>query len=204
VDNKIYFTKVFKGYSPDEVESFIIKLNSEFQQKQQDFEAQTKRFNNEIAELKQRFEETIASNEKLSAENKQLKQDYAKIIEEKRSAAPTVSTPEKKNDAGDDGRDYKRLCEQMGEKLLVAEMRADEIIKQAQRKADDVLDHSSEKAAQEIQRVIEEAKKRAEGIYKSIESYEKKQVFISAGLDQARKHISDAISEVESLISARR
>lgn len=251
--NKIYFSKVFKGYSPEEVEAFIIKLNTDFQQKQQEFAAESKRLNNEIAEIKQRFEETLATNERLVSENKELVSANEKLLEEnqelenqvkqlteekqellnqlkayeERPAEPDapsapVALSEAENSAEEvadfqeekqqaatnpeslKSDEYRRLCEQMGEKLLIADKRAQEIINEARLEANKIVENAIEDANVEVRKLIVEAKHRAETVYAVINEYEKKQVFISAGLEQARKHISDAVSEVEALIALRK
>lgn len=215
--NKIYFTKVFKGYNPEEVEAFIIKLNNDLQQKQMEFTDATKRLNSELNEIKKHFEETISKHEKLTDENHDLiiekqnlqneikklsaeinERPVEKIIIEKIEQKPEVIYSDENKIH------YKQLCEQMGEKLFFADMRADEIIKKAQHEANLILAKAESDAGLEILRLVAEANKRSESIFKVISEYEKKQVFISAGLDQARKHITDAIGEVEALISADR
>lgn len=209
--NKVYFTKVFKGYSPEEVEAFIIKLNSDIQQKQQDFAAETKRLNSDLNELRNRFEDTISANDRLEKENEQLNSEKQELIdkikclsEEKKAPLSDKETSEDKP-SGEDSKfsyEYKKLCEQMGERLLVADMRADEIVQEAQRKANKILAKAADTADEEIQKLIDRANTRMRNIYKAIEEYEKKQVSISSGLEQARKYITDAIGEVEALISA--
>jgi cell division septum initiation protein DivIVA len=243
--NKIYFSKVFKGYSPEEVEAFIIKLNTDFQQKQQECAAEAKRLNNEIEEIKQRFEETLSTNERLVGENKELTAANEKLLQENQELENQVRqlTQEKQNllndinssveekpfepgvlfeadteiedDLTEDitelpaekpqntlkteslkSEDYRRLCEQMGEKLLIADKRAQEIINEAKQEAERIVENAIGEANIEVRKLIAEAKNRAEIIYSIFSEYEKKQVFISAGLEQARKHISEAISEV--------
>lgn len=252
--NKIYFSKVFKGYSPEEVEAFIIKLNTDFQQKQQEFAAETKRLNNEIEETKLRFEETLSANERLVSENKELvaaneqlsqanqeldelvkklseeKQNLLeeiKALEERKCAEPSVTNaPEAETDPEKyteeilvlpeekapeaavaesiKSDDYRRLCEQMGEKLLIADKRAQEIINEARQEASNIIENAVEGANIEVKKLIAEAKNRAETVNSLIDEYEKKQVFISAGLEQARKHITEAIGEVEALIASKK
>ena len=272
--NKIYFSKVFKGYSPEEVEAFIIKLNTDFQQKQQEFAAETKRLNNEIEEQKLRFEETLSANERLVIENRELvaaneqlaqanhaldelvkqlneeKQNLLKeikVLEDKKiSELSAAVAPEERNEFGKfvedvlvipeetvaqknapeenmpqesaseveapevvsaesfKSEDYRRLCEQMGEKLLIADKRAQEIINEARVEADKILENAIEGANVEVKKLIAEAKSKAETVKNIVDEYEKKQVFISAGLEQARKHISEAIGEVEALIVSKK
>lgn len=244
--NKIYFSKVFKGYSPEEVEAFIVKLNTDFQQKQQEFAAESKRLSNENEELKRRFEETLSANERLVSENRELTAANEKLLQEKSAleeqisiltkekqelldkiqalqkhkelaAAPVPESVEKselntKNDAAREemkpdfykSEEYRRLCEQMGEKLLIADKRAQEIISEAREEANKILENAVSEANIEVKKLIAEAKRRAETVNIIINEYEKKQVFISAGLEQARKHISEAISEVEALIASKK
>lgn len=212
--NKIYFNKVFKGYSPEEVEAFIIKLNNDLQQKQQEFTDNIKRLNSENAEMKNHYEETLSLNDKLIEENRNLtiekqtlQNEINKLSAEKNEApvriveAPVaLSLP--MNDDDESKLRYRQLCEQMGEKLLVADTRAEEIINRAQSDAEQILAKARASADDEIIRLIAEANKRAGSIYKIIAEYEKKQLYISAGLDQIRKHVADSIGEVEALISA--
>ncbi|PKM63074.1 MAG: hypothetical protein CVU97_01970 [Firmicutes bacterium HGW-Firmicutes-21] len=202
--NKIYFTKVFKGYSPDEVEAFIIKLNTELQQKQQDFATETRKLSGEIIEIKQRFEETIAINERLTEEVQRLNAERQNFIEQQKPSVEKITAPVEPIIRTEENGDYKKLCERMGERLLVADVRAEEIVKTAQREAKDILAKATDEAGEEINRLVEEASKRAESVYKAIDEYEKKQVFINAGLEQARKHIYEAIAEVEALITIKR
>lgn len=202
--NKIYFTKVFKGYSPEEVEDFIIKLNNDLQQKQMEFSDVTKRLNSELTELQKHFEETISKNEKLVEENRNLnieKQSLQNEIEKNNTEKPEFSKVQPMEESNENKLHYKQLCEQLGEKMLIADMRADEIIKNAQQEASTIIAKAEVDAGEEISCLVAAANKRTEVIYKIIEEYEKKQVFINAGLDQARKHITDAIGEVETLIS---
>lgn len=218
--NKIYFTKVFKGYSPEEVEAFIIKLNNDFQQKQQEFAAETKRLNNENEELKRRFEETQSENERLTQEKNALEELIKQLTQEKqelldriqalqgkmeRAAASepeAVEAPEPaarqcEPPAEDHTEDYKseeyrRLCEQMGEKLLIADKRAQEIINEAREEANRIIETAVSEANAEVKKLIAEAKQKAETVYRMISEYEKKQTVISAGLEQAHKQIGRA------------
>lgn len=207
--NKVYFTKVFKGYSPEEVEAFIIKLNSDMQQKQQEFAAETKKLSGEIAELKKRFEDTIAENENLAKANRALTEEKQSLLTElkelseaKTPAAPIQTEARPVARETGSGEDYKKLCEQMGERILVADMRAEEIIKEAKYQAEALLAKARADADGEIQRLVTEAKRRVDSAYRAVEELEKKQIFIAAGLEQARKHISDILAEAESLASA--
>jgi len=209
--NKIYFTKVFKGYSPEEVEAFIIKLNNDLQQKQQEFSDVTKRLNSEIVEMKKHFDEALLENEKLKEENRNLSiekqnlQNDIKIIPEVKKEIPVkIAEYSVVQSEGEESKlRYKQLCEQMGERLLVADIRADEIIKKAQNEAEEIITHAQTDAGEVIKSLVAGANKRAESIYKIIDEYEKKQIYISAGLDQVRKHITDSIGEVEALISTK-
>lgn len=253
--NKIYFTKVFKGYSPEEVEAFIMKLNTDFQQKQQEFSAEAKRLNNEIEEIKQRFEVTLSANERLVGENKELTEANERLLQEKQSleeqvkqlteekqnllnelrsseqaepsvvfepeaenaeeeavaqeeepevAMPEAAKPEPVKTESLKSEEYRKLCEQMGEKLLIADKRAQEIINEAREEAARIVESAIDEANIEVRRLISEAKNRAETVNVVISEYEKKQVFISAGLEQARKHITEAIGEVEALIASKK
>lgn len=211
--NKIYFSKVFKGYKPEEVESFILKLNSDFQQKQRNFAAESKRLSSEIAQLKQSLEEKTAENNKLIAQNRELKNENQRLStmenrqkeqpdntislskEEEPSAGPEEAKPEDQNE-------YKKACAQIGERILIADKRAEEIVKEAKAEADRILAKAEESADEEIKRIIDKANGRIHAIYKTIAEFEKNQLCISAGLEQARKHITDTINEVEALKSS--
>lgn len=214
--NKIYFNKVFKGYSPEEVEAFIIKLNNDLQQKQQEFTDVTKRLNSENAEMKKHYDETLSANERLLEENRNLgiekhnlQNEIMKLSAEKAEApvriievpvAPIVPVQTTSEDEESKQR-YKHFCEQMGEKLLIADARAEEIIKKAQSEAYEIMTKAKSNADQDIKVLVADAFKRAGNIYKMIEEYEKKQQSIGEGLEQIRKHISDSIGEVQALIT---
>ncbi|HAN20754.1 MAG TPA: hypothetical protein DCP51_03635 [Clostridiales bacterium] len=202
--NKIYFSKVFKGYSPEEVEAFIIKLNNDLHQKQQEFSDTTKRLNSELSELKKHFDEVISQKEVLTEENrtlcieKQNLQNEIKRLSAEKTERPVVQAV---IETDINKMNYKQLCEQLGEKMLIADLRADEIIKNAKQEANVILFKAESNAGDEINRLVAEANKRIELVYNAIDEFGKKHIFINAGLDQVQKYISDAIREVEALIS---
>ena len=214
--NKIYFNKVFKGYSPEEVEAFIIKLNSDIQQKQVEYSDTVKRLNSEKDEITRKYEESLSQLEKLTFEISNLETDKHNLQKEIDRLSAQPDKPEEKTpapevssaDAGETDGDkesqlkYKQLCEQMGEKLLIADVRSQEIIQKAKAEAQEILAKAKTEADNEIMRLVAEADKRAGSIYRMISEYEKKQVFISAGLDQVRKQIAESICAVEALLSA--
>ena len=116
-----YFNRAFKGYDPDEVNEFILKLESEHEEK-------INALNNEISALTDKINSqstaATANGDELSAREAEL--------EEKQ-------------------RLYDSVCTQVGEKILSAEKVAQEIVKNAEAEAERIKANAVSEAERQSQ-----------------------------------------------------
>ena len=133
-----YFKKSFRGYNPEEVDSFIISLSDTYEQniKEHDdllraSESENARLREEIAEL-QKSIETSALN---------YESELAKKQEE-----------------------YDRLYAEIGEKMVIADNRASEIIKNAEKEAAFILAEARNNSEAEMKAVRQQAEAEASQI----------------------------------------
>ncbi len=130
-----YFKKSFKGYNPEQVDSFIISLSDTYEQniKEHDdllraSESENARLREEIAELQKSIEASALNYES----------ELAKKQEE-----------------------YDRLYAEIGEKMVIADNRASEIIKNAEKEAAFILAEARNNSDAEMKAVRQQAEAEA-------------------------------------------
>lgn len=196
VENSVYFNKVFKGYSPDEVESFIKKLNSDYIKKQQENYSKIKLLNTESEQLRRELEEALFENKDI----KNLLVEKERVILElteslDRAKAELTSRPKQIIANGQE----QSVNRQTQQQILTAEAKAEEIISEAKRKAEEIVAKEREKATRDIKKLTAETKRRSQVVLNNIETFEKKQSAINAGLEHAKKHLGESIKDLDAL-----
>lgn len=144
-----YFKKVFKGYDAGQVDEFIIKLSDTYSEKEKEFAEQAHIAQNEI--------------ERLNGEIAALRAETAETAKEH---AAELSGKQK---------EYDVLCAEVGEKMVVADKRAADIVRNAEREAELIKQQAKteaendarmikQSAAQESEKLIAEAENNARTI----------------------------------------
>ncbi len=176
-----YFKKSFKGYNPEQVDSFIISLSDTYEQniKEHDdllraAEAENARLREEIAEL----QKTIEDNAVTHKEEISQKQE-----------------------------DYDRLYAEIGEKMVVADNRAAEIIKNAEKEAAFILAQARnnseaeakavrQQAEEEAARIIESTRLQCAEISAKAEEFRMRQDEMNKSISETEKRFGDALNKL--------
>ena len=165
-----YFTIERNGYKREEVDAFIVKNSEETNALIAEKDAEIKRLVSELAETKRNMERVEAEcAEKISTKE-----------------AETAEQKEK----------YERLCIDVGEKILLADERAKNVIAESEAKAAQKLKDAEEEArilaAEQLNKLLEETKERCKLATESAEEY-------IAYAEKIGKGLSGVIADIDTL-----
>ena len=166
------FTESKKGYDKDEVNNFIKQLN----------------------------ETTEARISEKDAKIKEL-EDEIKRLTKKCDVAPTTPAAETPaEDSSESKKKYERLCADMGEKLLLAEVKASEIIDDANNKAEKIMIDARVSANEKVEEILKDANLKADGIRKAVAEYSEKEKEIMALLNTTEETFRKALEGISNHI----
>lgn len=165
------FTESKKGYDKDEVNNFIKQLNEATEAKLAEKDERIKELENEIKLLSKKAEST-------------------EVEEKAENTADANEELEKMK------KKYERLCTDMGEKLLLAEVKASEVIDEANEKAEKIVADARINANKEVEEILEDAKLSAEGIKKAVAEYSAKEREIMALLHTTEETFNIALKRI--------
>lgn len=176
-----YFKKSFKGYNPEQVDSFIISLSDTYENnlKEHDAalraaEAENARLREEIAELQKSIEDNAATHEAELVKNQE---------------------------------EYDRLYAEIGEKMVVADTRAAEIIKNAEKEAALIVAEAKinseneaktirEQAEAEANRLIDNTRLQCAEISAKAEEFRLRQDEMNRSISETEKRFGDALNKL--------
>lgn len=176
-----YFKKVFKGYDTKQVDDFIIGLSDAYSAKERGFTEQAHVARNEI----ERLNGEIAS---LRAEAESAAKEHAAELSEKQ-------------------KEYDALCAEVGEKMVVADKRAADIVhnaereaelikRQAQTEAENEARMIKQNAARKAEQLISETERRCEELTKAAEEFRRKQEEIHRSVYETERQFGDALNKL--------
>lgn len=175
------FKKSFKGYDTAQVDEFIINLSDTYERNE-----------NELNEMIRTLE---ADNEKLRGEITRLR-DFAE-----------TTAREHEEELRRKHLEYEALCAEIGEKMVIADKRAAEIIKNAEKEASLIVTQakqSSENEARAIRtraeedaaRIIEETREKCDGISKAAEEFRERQNEMNRSIAETENRFASALSKL--------
>lgn len=176
-----YFRKSFKGYNPNEVDNFIISLSDTYE--------------NNLKE----HDDTLRA---VEAENARLREEIAelhKTIEENARNYDAELTKKQE--------EYDRLYAEIGEKMVIADNRASEIIKNAEKEAAFIVAEARnnsdaeakavrEQAEAEANRLIDNTRLQCAEISAKAEEFRQKQDEIHKTISETEKRFGDALNKL--------
>jgi len=175
------FKKSFKGYDTKQVDEFIINLSDTYAQNEE--------------ELTDKLREAEAENARLKEEIARLKAEA-----EAKDAEHIAELEESKRKADE-------LCTEIGEKMVVADKRAAEIIKNAEKEAALILTDARrgseaeakairERAVAEAERLIADTRKKCEGITAAAEEFRARQNEMNKTLLESENRFNSALNKL--------
>jgi cell division septum initiation protein DivIVA len=162
------FTESKKGYDKEEVNAFIKQLNEATEARIMEKDSRIKELEDEIKRLSKKTISSDAPTEKVESDEE-------------------LENAKKK---------YQRLCADMGEKLLLAEVKASEIIDEANAKAEKIIADARLDANKEVEEILEDAKLSSEGIKKAVSEYSAMEKEILALLHTTEETFSIALERI--------
>ena len=162
------FTESKKGYDKEEVNAFIKQLNETTEAKLIEKDSKIKELENEIKRLSKKMTSTEQTFEK-------------EVTDEELEAAK---------------KKYERLCADMGEKLLLAEVKATEIIDEANTKAEKIVADARLDANKQVEEILKDAKLSSEGIKKAVSEYSAMEREIMALLHTTEETFNIALERI--------
>ncbi|MBE6648736.1 MAG: hypothetical protein E7614_04355 [Ruminococcaceae bacterium] len=166
------FTESKKGYDKDEVNNFIKQLNETTEARISEKDAKIKELEDEIRRLTKKGDITTTQ-------------------------APSETPSE---DVGEAKKKYERLCADMGEKLLLAEVKASEIIDDANKKAEKIMIDARVSANEKVEEILKDANLKADGIRKAVADYSEKGQEIMALLNTTEETFRKALEGISAHI----
>lgn len=132
------FAKAGRGYDRAQVDAFLLELNRSFAEKEAALQDQIKQLSDSLAEVKKSLE--------------CCEQQKAETIE-----SYTAQLQEKEKECA-------AMHASIGQRMMAADSRAEDILSEAQKQADDLLREARARAACEAERIVTETKQRCEVI----------------------------------------
>lgn len=188
-----YFRKTVRGYDTEQVDSFIVSLSDRYTKETQEQKEQIARLTAELDRSRRETEEAKQENI-LSAE------EHAKELDEKQ-------------------KEISLLAAEVGEKMITADRRAEEIVNDAQKKADEILGSAQynadkcareatekaneqaritiEKANEQARSIIENTEKRCADLSQAAETIRRQQADLTASLEQTGRQFDGALSKLK-------
>ena len=175
------FRRTFKGYDTTEVDEFIISLSDKYSQNENELISKLR-----AAEVEnERLKNEIAQ---LRATNDQNERDYAAELVAKQ-------------------KEYDVLCAEIGEKMVLADKRASDIIKSAEKEAELILTNarrSSETEAKAIRmraegeatKLIEDTKRKCESVSAAAEEFRARQNEMNQSIRETESRFADALTKL--------
>lgn len=174
MQGEAFFSEAKKGYNKSEVEAFLKRVDEEHKEELKSKADEYKRLLNEKDALKADYESRIALLEASLAEETAKREE---------SAAK-----------------YDELCAKMGEKLLLAEKQADSIISEAEAEKRRTESEAAAKAQQQVTAISARAREDAAAVLRAADILKQKSALINAGLEQAKRILEDAITQIEKAV----
>lgn len=181
-----YFKTAFKGYDTQAVDNFIISLSDRYSQNEK--------------ELSERLRAAEAENARLKLE-----------LSEMRSTAEATAKAHEESLA-EKQLEYDKLCAEIGEKMVVADKRAAEIIKNAEKEANLTISLAKQngeneakvirtRAEEEANRLIDETKRKCESLTAAAEEFRQRQSEMAQSISETEKRFGDALNKLREGIS---
>lgn len=176
-----YFKKSFKGYDTHQVDDFIIDLNDRYEYRQKELTEQLHSAENELEKLKGELA-------RLRAEEEENTKAYAAALAEKQ-------------------KEYDALCAEIGEKMVVADKRASEITKNAEKEASLIITRARTDAENEARairaraeddaaRLVEETRRKCDDISAAAEEFRIRQNEMNRSISETEKQIGNALNKL--------
>jgi len=176
-----YFKTKFKGYDPEEVDSFIVSLSDTYDRNVKDYEARLR---------------------DAEAENNRLKEELAEMrtyIEENAKAHEAELAKKQE--------EYEALYAEIGEKMVVADNRAAEIIRNAEKEAEFITQQAKEdvekdakviraQAEEDAKTLIEATRRKCDDISAAAEEFRMKQEEMNRSVMETERRFGDALSKL--------
>lgn len=176
-----YFKKIFKGYDPEQVDAFIISLSDTYERNEKENAENLRDAEAEIARLKEELAEM-------------------RVYIEENAARHEAELTKKQEE-------YEVLYASIGEKMVIADNRAAEIIKNAEKEAALITAQAKqnseaeakaikENAEAEAGRLIEETRIKCDEISTAAQEFRAKQEEMSKSISETEKRFDDALAKI--------
>lgn len=176
-----YFKKSLKGYDTEQVDEFIISLSDTYEQNEKELSEEINALQKETENLKNEIAAMRASEEHAEREH-----ESALAAKQK---------------------EYDILYAEIGEKMVLADQRAAEIIKNAEKEANLILTHARqsseneakairERAEEEANRLIEETRRKCENISAAAEELRERQLEMNRSIIETESKFTSALNKL--------
>ncbi|MBQ4317159.1 MAG: DivIVA domain-containing protein [Clostridia bacterium] len=175
------FKKTFKGYDTNEVDEFIISLSDKYSQNEN--------------ELTDKLRAAEVENERLKSEIAQLR-----ALSDQNERDHAVELVEKQ-------KEYDTLCAEIGEKMVLADKRAADIIKNAEKEAELILTNARRtgeteakairmRAEGEATKLIEDTKRKCESVSAAADEFRARQNEMNQSIRETENRFADALTKL--------
>lgn len=175
------FKKTFKGYDTNEVDEFIISLSDKYSQNEN--------------ELTDKLRAAEIENERLKSEIAQLR-----ALSDQNERDHAVELVEKQ-------KEYDALCAEIGEKMVLADKRAADIIKNAEKEAELILTNARRtgeteakairmRAEGEATKLIEDTKRKCESVSAAADEFRARQNEMNQSIRETESRFADALTKL--------
>ncbi len=175
------FKKTFKGYDTNQVDEFIVSLSDKYAQNENELTDKLHAAESEIERLKKEIADMRKSND-------QNERDHAAELVEKQ-------------------KEYDALCAEIGEKMVIADKRAADIIKNAEKEASLILTNARRtseteakairlRAEGEASKLIEETRRKCESVSAAADEFRARQNEMSRSIRDTEDRFASALNKL--------
>ncbi len=165
------FAKAGKGYNREQVDTFLLELNRSFAEKETVL-------NNRIRELTAELADIQAQLKESEAKTIAIEESYSARLEEKEKECAEMQAA-------------------IGQRMLSADARAEEIVSQAQQQADSLLESSRRRAELDAERMISETRRACAVISQAAAEFSGRMNAVAAEMRKTESLMDMALEEVK-------
>ena len=165
------FAKAGRGYNREQVDAFLVELNRSFAETEAMLNGRIRDLAAELTDLKEKLAES-------ESKNRAMEESYSARLEEKEKECAEMQAA-------------------IGQRMLVADARAEEIVSQARAEADAMLENSRRKAEHDAERIISETRRSCAVISQAAAEFAGRMNAVTAEMRKTESLMDMALEEVK-------
>ena len=165
------FAKAGRGYNREQVDAFLVELNRNFAEMEAKLNGRIRELTAELTDVKEKLAES-------ETKNRTLEENYSTRLEEKEKECAEMQAS-------------------IGQRMLTADARAEEIVSKARTEADALLENARRKADLDVERMISETRRACTVISQAAADFAGRMNAVTAEMRKTESLMDMALEEVK-------